>query len=57
MSANRELTALEQIAVVVTCLSGAAEISVFAFFLAWIPAIADQSAQVPIMVWAPARHP
>jgi hypothetical protein len=57
MSANRELTALEQIAVVVTCLSGAAGTSVFAFFLASIPAIADQSAQVPIMVWAPARHP
>jgi peptidoglycan/LPS O-acetylase OafA/YrhL len=51
--ANRELTALEQLAVAVTCLSGAAEIYVFAsFFLESIPAIADQSALVPIMVWA-----
>lgn len=55
ISANRELTALEQIAVVVTCLSGAAEIYFFAsFFLTSIPAIADQSAIVPIMVWAAA---
>jgi peptidoglycan/LPS O-acetylase OafA/YrhL len=53
ISANRELTALEQLAVAVTCLSGAAEIYVFAsFFLESIPAIADQSALVPIMVWA-----
>ncbi|MBR0983432.1 acyltransferase [Bradyrhizobium liaoningense] len=55
ISANRELTALEQLAVAVTCLSGAAEIDVFAsFFLESIPAIADQSALVPIMVWAAA---
>ncbi|QFI77370.1 acyltransferase [Bradyrhizobium betae] len=55
ISANRELTALEQVAVAVTCLSGAAEIYVFAsFFLTSIPAIADQSALVPIMVWAAA---
>ena len=55
ISANRELTALEQLAVAVACLSGAAEIDVFAdFFLTSIPAIADQSALVPIMVWAAA---
>jgi len=55
ISANRELTALEQVAVAVTCLSGAAEIYFFAsFFLTSIPAIADQSALVPIMVWAAA---
>lgn len=55
ISANRELTALEQVAVAVTCLSGAAEIYFFAsFFLTSIPAIADQSAFVPIMVWAAA---
>jgi len=55
ISANRELTALEQLAVAVTCLSGAAEIYVFAsFFLTSIPAISDQSALVPIMVWAAA---
>lgn len=53
ISANRQLTALEQLAVAVTCLSGAAEIYFFAsFFLTSIPAIADQSALVPIMVWA-----
>ena len=55
ISANRELTALEQIAIAVTCLSGAAEIYFFAsFFLTSIPAISDQSALVPIMVWAAA---
>jgi len=55
ISANRELTRLERIAVAVTCLSGAAEIYYFAsFFLTSIPAIADQSALVPIMVWAAA---
>jgi peptidoglycan/LPS O-acetylase OafA/YrhL len=55
ISANRELTALEQIAVAVTCLSGAAEIYIFAdFFLRSIPAISDQSALVPIAVWAAA---
>ncbi len=55
ISANRELTALEQLAVAVTCLSGAAEIYVFAsFFLTSIPAISDQSAMVPITVWAAA---
>jgi len=55
ISANRKLTALESVAVAVTCLSGAAEIYFFAsFLLTSIPAIADQSALVPIMVWASA---
>jgi peptidoglycan/LPS O-acetylase OafA/YrhL len=55
ISANRELTAGEKIAVAVTCLSGAAEIYFFAsFFLTSIPAIADQSPFVPIIVWAAA---
>jgi peptidoglycan/LPS O-acetylase OafA/YrhL len=55
ISANRELTRLEQVAVAVTFLSGVAEIYFFAsFFLTCIPAIADQSALVPIMVWAAA---
>jgi peptidoglycan/LPS O-acetylase OafA/YrhL len=52
MSANRVLTAPERIAVVVTCLSGCAEIYYFShFLLAQIPAISDQSAVVPILVW------
>lgn len=55
ISANRQLTALEQLAVAVACLSGAAEIYFFAsFLLTSIPAIADQSALVPILVWAAA---
>jgi len=55
ISANRKLTALERVAVAVTCLSGAAEIYFFAsFFLTSIPAISGQSAFVPIMVWAAA---
>nr|WP_283815348.1 acyltransferase [Bradyrhizobium liaoningense] len=55
ISANRELTALEQIAVAVTCLAGAAEIYFFAsFLLTSVPAIADQSALVPVAVWAAA---
>src|SRR3954452_1200066 len=55
ISANRELTRLERVAVAVTCLSGAAEIYFFAsFFLTCIPAISGQSAFVPIMVWAAA---
>ena len=55
ISANRGLTRLEQIAVAVTVLSGVAEIYFFAsFFLTSIPAIADQSALVPIAVWAAA---
>jgi peptidoglycan/LPS O-acetylase OafA/YrhL len=55
MSANRPLTALERGAVVVTCLSGCAEIYYFSHFLLMqIPAISDQSAIVPILVWAAA---
>src|SRR4051794_30900302 len=55
ISSNRELTKLEWLAVAVTCLSGAAEIYFFAsFFLTTIPAISDQSAFVPIAVWAAA---
>ena len=55
ISANRKLTALEQLAVAVTCLSGCAEIYYFSsFLLTAIPAISDQSAFVPIIVWAAA---
>jgi peptidoglycan/LPS O-acetylase OafA/YrhL len=55
ISANRKLTALERVAVAVTCVSGAAEIYFFAsFFLTCIPAISGESAFVPIMVWAAA---
>nr|WP_276575474.1 acyltransferase [Bradyrhizobium sp. Oc8] len=55
ISANRELTRLELVAVAITCVSGAAEIYFFAsFFLTSISAISDQSALVPIMVWAAA---
>ena len=55
ISANRKLTVREQVAVAVTVLSGVAEIYFFSsFFLTSIPAIADQSALVPIAVWAAA---
>jgi peptidoglycan/LPS O-acetylase OafA/YrhL len=55
ISANRPLTALERVAVVVTCLSGCAEIYYFSHFLLnAIPAISDQSAFLPILVWAAA---
>lgn len=55
ISANRRLTALEQFAVAVACLSGCAEIYYFSsFLLTAIPAISDQSAFVPIVVWAAA---
>lgn len=55
ISANRPLTALEQVAVAVTLLSGSVEILYFAhYLLAKIPAIADQSALVPVIVWAAA---
>jgi peptidoglycan/LPS O-acetylase OafA/YrhL len=55
ISANRQLSRLEQVAIAITFLSGAAEIYFFAsFFLTSIPAISDQSAVVPIMVWAAA---
>jgi peptidoglycan/LPS O-acetylase OafA/YrhL len=54
-SANRKLTRLEQFAVVVTCLSGCAEIYYFSsFLLTNIPALSDQSAFEPIVVWAAA---
>jgi peptidoglycan/LPS O-acetylase OafA/YrhL len=53
ISANRKLTALEQFAVAVTCLSGCVEIFFFAhFLLTKIPAISGQSPLVPIIVWA-----
>ena len=55
ISANRPLTAIERVAVVVTCLSGCAEIYYFSHFLLnAIPAISDQSAVLPILVWAAA---
>jgi peptidoglycan/LPS O-acetylase OafA/YrhL len=55
ISANRTLTALERVAVVVTCLSGCAEIYYFSHFLLnAIPAISDQSAFLPILVWVAA---
>ena len=57
ISANRKLTALEQVAVTVTCLSGAAEIFYFSsFLLTNIPAISGQSPLVPIIVWAAAVY-
>ena len=55
ISANRKLTTIEQFAVAVACLSGCAEIYYFSsFLLTAIPAISDQSAVVPIVVWAAA---
>jgi peptidoglycan/LPS O-acetylase OafA/YrhL len=55
ISANRKLTAHEQFAVAVTCLSGCAEIYYFSsFLLTNIPAISGQSAVVPIVVWGAA---
>ena len=55
MSANRTLTALEWVAVAVTCLSGCAEIYYFSdFLLKAIPAISDESVFLPILVWAAA---
>lgn len=55
ISANRPLTAIERVAVAVTCLSGCAEIYYFSHFLLnAIPAISDQSAFLPILVWAAA---
>jgi peptidoglycan/LPS O-acetylase OafA/YrhL len=55
ISANRKLTAIEQAAVAVTCLSGCAEIFYFSsFLLTNIPALSDQSAIVPVAVWAAA---
>src|SRR6185436_15020159 len=55
ISANRPLTAFERVAVVVTSLSGCAEIYYFSHFLLnAIPAISDQSPFLPILVWAAA---
>jgi peptidoglycan/LPS O-acetylase OafA/YrhL len=55
MSANRTLTTAERIAVTVAFLSGVAEVYYFSHFLLHaIPAISDQSAIVPILVWAAA---
>ena len=55
MSANRTLTTDERVAVAVAFLSGVAEVYYFSHFLLHaIPAISDQSAIVPILVWAAA---
>lgn len=55
MSANRMLTTAERVAVAVAFLSGVAEVYYFSHFLLnAIPAISDQSAIVPILVWAAA---
>ena len=55
MSANRNLTTLEWVAVAVTCLSGCAEIYYFSdFMLKAIPAISDEPVFLPILVWAAA---
>lgn len=55
MSANRTLTTAERVAVAVAFLSGVAEVYYFSHFLLnAIPAISDQSAIVPILVWAAA---
>jgi peptidoglycan/LPS O-acetylase OafA/YrhL len=55
ISANRKLTAHEQLAVMVTVLSGFAEIYYFAsYFLTNIPVISSESPFVPIVVWAAA---
>ena len=53
MSANRTLTTGERVAVAVAFLSGVAEVYYFSHFLLHaIPAISDQSAIAPILVWA-----
>jgi peptidoglycan/LPS O-acetylase OafA/YrhL len=55
ISANRKLTAHEQLAVIVTVLSGFAEIYYFAsYLLTNIPVISSESPFVPIFVWAAA---
>jgi peptidoglycan/LPS O-acetylase OafA/YrhL len=55
ISASRKLTAVEQLAVAVTCLSGCAEIFYFSSYLTLnIGEISGQSALVPIAVWAAA---
>ncbi len=54
-SANRKLTAHEQLAVSVTVLSGFAEIYYFAsYLLTNIPVISSESPFVPVLVWATA---
>jgi peptidoglycan/LPS O-acetylase OafA/YrhL len=53
MSTNRTLTTGERVAVAVAFLSGVAEVYYFSHFLLHaIPAISDQSAIAPILVWA-----
>src|SRR6201992_1306455 len=53
LSASRKLTATEQLAGAVTCLSGCAEIFYFSSYLSLnIPAISGESPLVPIFVWA-----
>jgi peptidoglycan/LPS O-acetylase OafA/YrhL len=53
MSANRKLTAHEWLAVIVTVLSGFAEIYYFAsYLLTDIPVISSQSPLVPVGIWA-----
>jgi peptidoglycan/LPS O-acetylase OafA/YrhL len=55
ISANRKLRAHEQLAVIVTVLSGFAEIYYFAsYLLTNIPVISSESPFVPIVVWAAA---
>jgi peptidoglycan/LPS O-acetylase OafA/YrhL len=55
MSANRTLTALEWVAVAVTCLSGCAEVYYFSDFLVKaMPAISDEPVFLPVLVWAAA---
>src|ERR1700746_416688 len=50
ISANRKLTAVEQLAVAVTCLSGCAEIFYFYSYLSLnIPVISGQSPLMPII--------
>jgi peptidoglycan/LPS O-acetylase OafA/YrhL len=52
ISANRKLTTPERFAVIVTLLSGSAEIFSFSsFLLTHIPAISGQSPLIPIAVW------
>jgi peptidoglycan/LPS O-acetylase OafA/YrhL len=54
-SANRKLTTNERLAVIVTMLSGVAEIYYFAsYLLTDVPVISSQSPWVPVAVWAAA---
>lgn len=55
MSASRTLTTAERVAVAAAFLAGVAEVYFFSHFLLnAIPAISDQSAVAPILVWAAA---